>query len=70
MTHAGVTDAGGRAGLNVGHDATDVMSKELSDGRVISNLQHLQHNMLQRRPTLLIGQSTLVVVIETICLVQ
>ena len=64
------TYTGSSVSFNGGHDATDVICKELNDGRVIRSLQHLQYNVLQRRPTLLIGQSTLVVVIETICHVQ
>ena len=65
------TYAGRRArSLNAGHDAGDVISKELNNSRVSGHLKHVKHDALQSRPTLLIGQSTLVVVIEMICFVQ
>ena len=56
--------------FNVSHNAADVVSVEFHNCRVMGNLKHRQHDMLQCRATLLIGQSTLGVVIETIRLVQ
>lgn len=56
--------------FNTGHDVADVITEELDDGGIIGHLKHVKHDVLQRRPTLLIGQTTLVVVIETIRYVQ
>jgi len=63
--NSGWTHPGSPWSFNTSHDATDVLTEELFDAAVIGHLQHVKNNVLQCRPTLLIGQSTLRVVIET-----
>ena len=56
--------------FDTGHDSGDMIGEKLDYGRISGSSQHMQNNVLQGRLSLLIGQTALVVVIETIGHVQ
>ena len=61
---------GSSVSVNARHDVADVIREELHDCGMISNVEQVKYDVLQRQPTLLIGQTTAVVVIETVRHVQ